>query len=367
MKILFFIPALNSGGSERVIATLANQWSRQHEVSILTLQDTPSFYKLDEKVKHVKMGLKLPKAGVKRKLYLPILEWKRMTYLVKLMRTNQFDFVLAFTGTANILCLLAKWFYKIGPVLISERADPMTFSLPVRKFRLWLYRKAAAIICQNEYAKNYYEKNGCKNPLPVLPNPVNFSDIPVSDSPVKRREIVTVGRLVAQKNHALLIDAFYELATKYPQYTLKIYGVGNLETSLRAKIVGLNLQNRVFLMGNKKRVMFDVAQSDIFVLSSNFEGFPNVLIEAMASGMPVISSDFPTGVARQLIHDGENGYVFQVANRAALAQALDKMLSCPQKWEEMGKRNRHIARQFTAENVATDWLKHIQRIINEDK
>lgn len=363
MKILFFIPALNSGGSERVIVTLANHWSQVHQVSILTFQDTPCFYQLDPKVKHIKMGFKLPRTGIKRLLSIPFVEWKRLRYFVNFVRGEKFDFIIAFTGSTNMLSMLAKWLYNLEPVFISERADPMTFSWFVRQFRLWLYRKADGIICQNVYVQNYYATNRCRMPLPILPNPVNFDDIPSQTSP-KRREIVAVGRLAPEKNHALLINAFSEIASKYPQYTLKIYGVGPLEHSLKKQIAELGLTDRVFLMGSKKRVMFEVQQSDIFVLSSNFEGFPNVLIEAMASGMPVISSDFPTGVARQLIKEGENGYLFAVGDKATLVSALEKMLSCPDKWPQMGEKNRQIAKQYTAEEVASNWMATILHIIS---
>ena len=99
------------------------------------------------------------------------------------------------------------------------------------------------------------------------------------------------------------------------------------------------------------------------MLPSDFEGFPNVLIEAMACGMPVISSDFPTGVARQLIHDGENGYLFPVGDKMALVQALRKMLAHPDKWAQMGQLNRKIASQYTAEKVAADWLAVLEKIM----
>lgn len=362
-NILFFIPALNPGGSERVMATLANQWSKNHTISILTLQNTSCFYHLEESVQHIKMGLKIPQNGIGRLFLLPWVEYKRYCFLTQYLKEHKVDFILSFTTTTNLLIAFWKIFHRKQSVFLSERADPIARNWLLRILILSFYRFADAIICQNEYVKKYFLKHGFKISLPILPNPVNFQDIPMGKAPIKRRQIVTVGRLTTQKNHRLLIESFSELAQEYPQYALKIYGVGPLKNALEQQIKKLKLQNRVFLMGSKKRVMFDVQQSDIFVLPSDFEGFPNVLIEAMACGMPVISSDFPTGVARQLIKDGENGYLFPVGNKAVLIRTLKKMLVCSDKWAEMGKMNRKIAKQYTAEEVATNWMATIHRII----
>lgn len=366
MKILFFIPALNAGGSERVMVTLANQWSKKHSITILTLQNTPSFYQLNENVKHIKMGLKIPREGRKRLLLLPLIELKRYCYLVNYLKQHHFDFVLSFTNTTNLLISFWKLFHRKQVIILSERADPVARHVWLRGMILGLYRFADAIVCQNEYVARYFTAHGYKIPLPILPNPVNFNDIPLETSK-KRREIVTVGRLSSEKNQALLISAFSEIASRYPAYTLKIYGVGPLENILSKQIAELGLTNRVFLMGNKKRVMFEAAQSDIFVLPSNFEGFPNVLIEAMASGMPVISSDFPTGIARQLIKSGENGYLFPVGDKMALVQALKKMLARHDEWEEMGRINLQIAKQYTAGNISRDWLRNIEHLLEVSK
>ena len=366
-NILFFIPSMNPGGAEHVIATLSNLWSPSHRVSILIFHNMPSFYPLDKNINLVKMDLPIAAQGLKRLLWLPWIEWKRLKFFVNYVRQNKFDCILAFTETTSFIALLAQIFYHIPHIFVSERNDPSSYPYWLQKIILFLYRHAHGIICQNEYVKKYYIKHGFKMPLVVLPNPVKLEDFPSGNPPIKRREIVTVGRLTEQKNQALLIQAFSEIASKYPQYTLKIYGVGPLEHTLRNQIVDLGLENRVLLMGSKKQVMFEVQQSDIFVLTSNFEGFPNVLIEAMASGMPVISSDFPTEVARQLIQNGINGYLFPVGNKAALVSALENMLNCPDKWATMGQLNRQIVQQYKAEKVAEDWLSAITNMLEKER
>lgn len=361
-RILFFTQNLNSGGAERVISALANSLSSQYKIDILTLHNTPSFYSLNSAVKHTKMDIILPKNGLKRLLLIPYIEYKRLKFFVNYARKNKFDIIIAFLETPSFIACLGKLLYKIGPVVVSERNDPAALNFLMKKLISLLYRQADGLICQNEYVKNYFTKLGFKIPLPILPNPVNLQDIPNQDSLQKKREIVCVGRLAPQKNHALLIDAFSEIAPKYPNYTLKIYGSGPLEIFLKQKIADLNLTDRVFLMGTKKQVLAEVCKCDIFVLPSDFEGFPNVLIEAMALKMPVISSDFPTGIARKLIKNGENGFLFKVGDKKSLINALEKMLNCKGTWPQMGQINEQIAKQFSIENIKELWLSELQKI-----
>ncbi len=298
-------------------------------------------------------------------LLLPWIEWKRYCYFSRYLKENDVDFVLSFTNTTNLLAALWKSFHKVPIIFLSERSDPNARNFFLQRLILFLYQFANGIICQNEYSKKYFLKHHFRIPLPVLPNPLNFQDIPVARGLLKKREIVTVGRLSPQKNHILLIEAFKDIAQDYPQYVLKIYGVGPMEAVLKKRIALLGLTDRVFLMGAKKRVMFDVQKSDFFVLSSDFEGFPNVLIEAMASGLPVISSNFPTGIARQLIVPGENGFLFPVQDKQALVLALKDMLGCRKNWKKMGEKNTQIAQSYSVNKVSALWFSTIVRIIGE--
>lgn len=359
-KILLVIPALNAGGAERVMATLANEWCNQYEIDILMFQSTDSLYTLNHKIKLLKMGLTLPNNRFLRLFLVPIIEIKRYRFLRKTIKKEKYCFVMSFTNVANYLvCLLPK---RISDSLyiISERADPKKYSFIIRMLIDVLYRRSDLLICQNEASRDYYAKLKFKNKLTVLPNPVNFDDIPDAKPSKKERAISTVGRLTPQKNHRLLIEAFDEIFEDYPEYKLKIYGAGPLESELKKYSQSLRSRENIEFLGVKKKVMFDVSKTEIFVLSSDYEGFPNVLIEAMASYMPVVSSDFSTGVARELIDNGRNGYIFQVGDKAELIEALRSILNDRKRYVEIGISNRKIAAKYRSDIVANMWLEEIK-------
>lgn len=356
-RILLLIPALNAGGAERVMVTLANEWSKDNDVTLMVFNDGSCFYSLSDRV-HVKpMNLMPAGDGILRILSIPSIERKRYITIKKEILTGGYDFTLSFCYTTNLMASLVASKHKEKTIIVSERNDPSEYSGKIRFLINKLYRKCSIVVCQNSMVRDYFQVRGFKNKLLVLPNPVNFADIPTERPYNIEKSIVTVGRLIDQKNHALLIDAFADISNEYPDYTLKIYGIGPLELFLKDKIKRYNLEDKIFLMGTQKRVMFEVNKSSIFVLPSNFEGFPNVLIEAMATGMPVISSDFKTGIARELINDGVNGYLFPVGDKNNLILCIRKMLQDSENHEYMGAKNRLLAEQYKDEIIADRWLK----------
>ena len=356
MKILLLIPALNAGGAERVMVTLANEWSKADDVTLMVFNDGNCFYKIAKNVRIKPLNIMPLQGGVQRKLSIPPTELKRFKAIYSEIRKEDYDFVLSFCFTTNIFASLVAIKEKNKKIIVSERNDPYRYATYIRFLINALYKKCTMVVCQNNEVKKYFKKHKFKNNLVVLDNPVNFEDIPEKRPEFIADEIVTVGRLIEQKNHRLLIDAFNEIKDIYPEYKLKIYGKGPLEEELKKYIKQLKMEDRVLLMGTRKRVMYEVNKSSVFVLSSDFEGFPNVLIEAMATGMPVISTDFNTGVARQLIRNGKNGYLVPTNDLAALVVALENMLLRKKEFETIGYENKKIASQYRSDIVAKIWM-----------
>lgn len=364
-QILLLIPALNAGGAERVMVTLANEWSKDNDVTIMVFNDGKCFYELSNKV-HIRAMNLMPKTkGIKRLLSIPSIEIERLKCIYSEIKRGKYDFTLSFCYTTNMFAALSASIIKNKKIIVSERNDPYGYSKLIRFLINRLYRKCHTVVCQNQMVKDYFVAKKFKNNLVILPNPVNFSDIPDKRPTEIEKSIVTVGRLIEQKNHKLLIDAFSELVQEYPDYSLKIYGIGPLENEIQGFIEEKKLQNKVFLMGIKKRVMYEVSKSSIFVLPSNFEGFPNVLIEAMATGMPVISSDFKTGVARELILSEENGYLFNVGDKGQLIDCLRRMLERSEEFTTIGNNNKKIAKQYKDDIIAVRWLNCFRSISGE--
>lgn len=359
MKILLLIPSLHAGGAERVMTTLANEWSKENSVTLMVFNDGESFYDLSDRVKLKPLNLMPQKEGIQRYFSIPGIEINRYRSISNEIKQGNYDFVLSFTYTTNMLVSIASDFLRGQKILISERNDPYSYSAAIQKHICWAYKKCKAVICQNKQVKHYFKKHNFHNDLLVLPNPVNFADIPKERPTHIKKEIVTVGRLIPQKNQKLLIEAFDAIKDDYPDYSLKIYGEGPLENELTELIKERKLEDKAYLMGTRQKVMYEVNQASVFVLPSDFEGFPNVLIEAMGTGLPVISSDFKTGVAKSLIRSDQNGYLFRVGDKQDLIDKLRLLLNREDEFLVMGKINKKIAENFEDKKIADKWLKGI--------
>jgi glycosyltransferase involved in cell wall biosynthesis len=244
---------------------------------------------------------------------------------------------------------------KMGRLVVSERCDPAEQGKANRFFERRFYRKADVVVCQSQAVTLFFPEKHRENTT-VIPNPIAAEAIPPRHEGKRRHTVVGVGRLAKQKNFAMLIRAFARLPERFLDYTLEIYGGGPLEAALNEQIAELGLSERARLMGVKKGVMHHVADAALYVMSSDYEGFPNALAEAMASGIPVISTDFSTGVARDLIKE-ENGIVIPVGDEDALLAAMQEMLSREDRWDDMSRANRTLLDTLSEARVMQLWNK----------
>ena len=213
-------------------------------------------------------------------------------------------------------------------------------------------------VFQTEEAKKFYDKslNGCGI---VIPNPLIIDNMPAPYTGVREKRIVTVGRLKPQKNQKLLIEAFALIYQNYPDFTLEIYGDGVLNQELQNIIDRKKLSNIVFLRGNVDDVFQKIIKASIFVMSSDYEGMPNALIEAMALGLPCISTDCPCGGPRYLIKSGVNGLLCNVNDVESLKMAFISMLDVPQKAKEMGIKAINVRYLLDANKIGDDWYNYM--------
>lgn len=352
MKILLFIPALNAGGAERVMVTIANYLVCEgNTVEILTLNTDNSFYMIDKRIQVKGMNLIITNTGLKRKFDILYMEFMRRREFIR--ETNKFnpDVVLSFLNTTNFIALSAKKQVSC-PIIVSERNDPLCYSKFIQFLCKKIYKKADILVCQGKKVSDYYKKFGidCR----VVPNPLNSKAVGLYTGNWKNK-IVTVGRLIEAKNQQMLIKAFAKISDKYPDYTVEIYGEGPLKEDLYNLIKKLNLENRVLLCGNKKNIMTLVSDYCCFVLSSNYEGFPNVLLEAMASGLPVISTNFSTGIANELIKNGVNGYVIDTNDINKLSSKLEKLIVDENLNLTMRKNNLIMNKIYSEDLICKRW------------
>lgn len=271
-------------------------------------------------------------------------------------------------GCDTILIMsVSNCLYAIPPliglgkkVIVSERNSPMNFvgRKSVRYIARWLMRYADGYVFQTEEAKRFYDKslNGCGI---VIPNPLIIDNMPAPYTGVREKRIVTVGRLKPQKNQRMLIEAFALIHHNYPDYTLEIYGEGVLHQELLNIIDSEKLSNIVFLRGNVESVFQRILKAAVFVMSSDYEGMPNALIEAMALGLPCISTDCPCGGPRYLINSGVNGLLCKVNDVESLKMALISMLDEPQKAIEMGIKAINVRNILDAKKIGDYWYNYM--------
>ncbi len=372
MKIVFMTNAMGKGGAERVIVNLTSYLSEKNEVSIISVHNTYVGYDIDKKVNLYTLDdeytdiYSTEKSIEKISMIKKIKRiFKRLTKINYYKKSLKPDVIVSFMPKPSFLVLITNFINKI-PVIVSVRNDPKTEYASKKNNILMkiLYPSAAGFVFQTEEAKNYFNKK-IKDKAVVIPNPINPKFIEKPFLEERQKEIVSVGRLEEQKNHKLLIDAFSEVVKKYGDYKLIIYGEGKLRKNLEDYINEKELQGKVFLPGNVDNIKDRIYESSMFVLSSNYEGMPNALMEAMALGLPVISTDCPCGGPRFLIQNNKNGILVENGNVEELENAMKKILENPDFASELGKNANKIAETLNPNKVNAVWEKYIKKVIDK--
>lgn len=356
MKIAFVTPGMTFGGAERVISILANNWCDMgHEVSMfITATNRPPVYKMNQKIK-VEYFADYNEKGVSH--------LKLISAIRKFINDEKPDSVISFMNDVCAYTIIALIGTGI-PVIYSERNDPnRTNQGKVEKLcRKIVEIGAKHIVFQTNGARTCYSKKVQKKSSIIL-NPVNLDKIPErTKEEINYLEIVSVARLEPQKNQELLIDAFNIVSKKHKDAVLKIYGEGSLKNKLQSRIDELGLTDKAYLMGAKADVLDWIKESFCFVLSSDFEGLPNSLIEAMCMGMPCISTDCSPGGARELMGNGK-GIVVPCGNKDKLAEAINLYLEEKDIAMQYGAAAYELRNEIGCDKVAQEWLELIEKVI----
>lgn len=349
MKIAFIGYLHGAGGAERQIIMLANAMAEKgHDVHLIILVENKSQYKKSKNLKIYDLSEIELKKGNK------IIN--RFLALKKVLRIIKPDISVHYWFQSVYFCaMMAKSI--TGRVIYSERGDPGDSEYRgllglVRRISL---KKVDGFVFQSKGAQEYFN-NTVINKSIVISNSVH-KDIRKYKSPCLYREkkIVNIGRLDSQKNQKLLINSFAAVLEKYPDYILEIYGEGKLKEDLEKQIENLNLQNKVFLKGVVKGILNSIYNASLFILSSDFEGMPNALMEAMALGIPSISTDCRPGGAREIINNGEDGFIVPIQDEKLLKEKILWCLSHKKEIEEMANKAFVNMKRFEAERIFNQW------------
>lgn len=353
MKIVFTIAHMNLGGAQRVCYNLINWiiYNTDAEVHLMICSGRTIKKEYDLS--------KIPYTMVSGGLYNKI---SRIRSELKRIKPD----VLVTMGVPGALFDVPACVGLGIKHIISERNDPAHFggSTITRIVSRLLMRKADGFVFQTRDAQVFYGGEIAKRSM-VIPNPLFIGDDYPDTQYVGEREkaIVTTGRLNKQKNHPLLIRAFKRIAEEFPEYKLVIYGEGPERQNDEALISELGLQERVLLPGTINDVPAKIYKSSLYVLSSDFEGMPNALMEAMALGLPCISTDCPCGGPRELIHKGYNGMLVPVDDEKALTEAMLYMLKHPDEAKAMGREAMKIRETHSTDRICQQWYDYFKKII----
>lgn len=358
MNVFFYINILAGGGAERVVANLANAFAeREHTVSVVTSYHVKNEYITSNKVKrYVLENKKNENSFLGRNLC-------RIVKLRKLLIEYKPDVLIAFMAEPIFRSLIAACFLKTK-VIVSVRNDPkQEYPSKIRRcLANLLFMKADGIVFQTKDAKNCFN-TVIRKRSEIIPNQVNDIFYSVSRAKVKK-DVITVGRLTKQKNQNLLIEAFDAIKEKIPD-NLVIYGEGNERYELEKIVNEKGLRARVFMPGNVANVETYLASAKLFVLSSDYEGMPNALMEAMAVGVPCISTDCPCGGPRAIIENGVNGLLVPVGNKKVLETAMEKVLLDSEYADKLGENAHKSAEAFRSNIIFQQWWNYIKRVENK--
>ncbi|MDZ7817318.1 MAG: glycosyltransferase [Aliarcobacter sp.] len=309
-KIAFLINSLDGGGAERVMTTLVNEFVKEYDCYLILIEKKIE-YKIDDRINLIILDDEKAKSSFSKLFMIPVLSYK----LSKIIKEYQFEQILSFLHRSNYINILSSILSK-HKVIISERATPSamyndkTILSLVNKFlTTHLYNNADIIIPASKVIKNDLINNfNLKKEQKVIYNPCNVESIqeqanePINIVLDRERTIITVGSLEKIKNQEILIKSFSKLEK---DYNLIIIGKGKLESLLKNLVTELQLENRVTFIGFDVNPYKYMSKSSIFVLTSNSEGFPNVLVEAMICGCNVISTDCSSGPREILAPNSE--------------------------------------------------------------
>lgn len=354
-SLTIIISELSAGGAQRVVSILANYWANKGwDVTILCFDDggKPPFYPLDPKVTCLPLNIAQKSVSLIDAISNNI---NRILVLRKALRKNPSQPVISFISETNILALFAGM--GLGrPIIVSERVDP-NFSCRNqwwKTLRNRTYPLASKVVLQMNSSISCFSSK-IQRKITVIPNPVIKPDLdeeyPRNHS--EKKVLLAMGRLAEQKGFDLLLRAFAEVSPKFSDWTLHIWGEGSLKKSLEQMRDQLNLHDKVQLPGLTTKPNEIMRMADIFVMSSRYEGFPNVLVEAMVCGLPVIS--FACHGPKDLIRDGVDGVLIPPEDVPALASGLEKLMNDEEKRRQLSVRSTEVLERFGLEKVTAKW------------
>ncbi len=370
MNITVVISSLGCGGAERVAVNLCRGFAdRGHKVTLVTTNAKDDFFNVPKNV--IRIGLDLAgsrcaKSHFMAKVQLPYRSVVAPFILRRTIVGSMPEVVISLLDRTNIMTLIAL----LGSgkkIVVTEHVDPAVYDIGVfwKSFRRLTYPLADKLVSVSAGV------DACYQWLPASKRAVIHNPIDVDDPSAARgialtahnsHIIVGMGRLIHQKGFDLLIQAFARIVDDFPGWNLVILGEGAARAELSALIVELRLSGRVSLPGATRHPAEYLERAELFVLSSRYEGFGNVLVEAMGHGLPVISFDCPSG-PNEIIANEKNGLLVPAEDVASLSAAMRRLISQPETRRQLAVQAKATAQRYKTDVIIREWLGFLDSMV----
>ncbi len=355
-KIFFLIPSFRGGGAERIVLNVVNNLDKnKFDVGLITISEEGEYRNLlSKEIKHFDLGKKRARRA--------ILE------LIKLLRKERPNVVVGAVTQSTIILYLASFFIPNKIKIINRLEIFYSKSIGDQKFiQRKLFQKALEksdyiITISNEMRNNLIKNiKISKDHVKMIYNPIDINYVKKEtqeemngEFPFGKPIIIACGRLTKQKGFNYLIYAFKKVKRNYPEAKLLILGQGELKKELQKLTQSLELEKSVHFLGFQENPFKYIANSDIFVLSSLWEGLPTTLIEAMICGTPVVSTNCPSG-PKEILKDGKCGVLVNVGDSQDLVKGIMKLLQDKELQKKYKEQGRQRANAFSIEKIIKEY------------
>lgn len=360
-NILFITSSLGFGGAAKMLSFVAESLDeRDHRVCIANLKGTKNVTDYERTLSET----------INVKDFSSLSRKAQILEIRKFAKENSIDVIIGFTEIPNLLARIVGFSLGI-PSIMSERGDPARIGMGIgfkNKLSLNIINSSSGGVFQTEGARDFYGK-GLKKRGKVIPNPIFIKgEIPEIEYCDREKTVVSVGRLDNfQKRYDVMLDSFKLFSEKHPEYVLKLYGKGSDEEQIKCWAEDKGILNKVKFMGLTTQPMQDIAKDGIFLITSDYEGISNSLLEAMAVGLPCVSTDHTPGGARLLIQNGENGLLAPIGDAVSLSDAMCRFAENPDFAAKCGVNAKNVINRFAPSRIIDMWEDYILRICKKDR
>lgn len=357
MKILFIIRDMVIGGAGKQLALTANFLSKKgHDVFIYSYFGGENKHHLNAGIQYIAQD---PVPDSKLKEYL----WA-VPHIRKQMKMIKPDIAISWRCNAGCFTVLAALGLPIKTVF-SERSDPYTETSFLLKISAFFCNFSDAGVFQTEAVQKYYKRLTSRSIVihnPFDPQIGNSEFIPIQK---RKKEIVHIARMmIVQKRQDIMLKAFKLFLQKHPDYTLTFYGDGQDFNQVRDLAKKFKIEKKIKFLGDVVGASKKIDTAKMLVLTSDYEGIPNVVMEAFAMGVPVVSTDCSPGGARVLINDGENGFIVPRRDISSLAQKMCSIVENEDQTTNFIIKGKEKLLQFTPNTIFNKWNDYLKQILN---